>query len=99
MTSTNTRTPKIDLALRLAVHLLTLPAGAWPETTEAQAQLTDALPGEMTLDGILEVAARRAKHVHSSRMPWLEAKGRRYAMTDAPRIYPALAASYAAFVG
>lgn len=84
-------TPVKEVALRLADHLLALPTGSWPETREAEEQLAGVLPDGVSLDDMLEFAARHTKHIHSTRMEWLRALGRKYSMADEGKVYPALA--------
>ena len=63
---------KLDLALRLAGRVLTLPPGSWAETQQAENDLDDALWRGMTHEKIMKMAAKTAGHVHPDRMEWLK---------------------------
>ncbi len=79
-------------ALRQARLLLSLPTGSWPETAEAEDQLSEMIPPPLTIADLLEFAARHTAKVHQSRMDWLTQLGREYPAKTAGEIYPALAA-------
>jgi hypothetical protein len=79
------------VALRLASRLLTLPNGSWAETQEAESQLRDAMPSELSVEDMLQFAAQHCAHIHPSRMEWLRNLGRRYSVADQAKVYPALA--------
>lgn len=61
------RAQRIALAAKQAATLLGTPEGAWSETQQAEAQLSDALPKGLTREGALAIARENNAHIHPSR--------------------------------
>lgn len=83
-------TPVKAAALRQASLVLSLPTGSWPETQQAEIQLAELLPAEVSAPVAMEFAARHTTHIHPSRMDWLNQLGGKYTFADAGKVYPAL---------
>lgn len=65
--STIRRAQRMALAAKLAATVLGTPAGSWPETQQAEAQLADALPEGMTREEAMTIARENNAHIHPSR--------------------------------
>jgi hypothetical protein len=58
---------KFDLCIKLATELVGTPKGGWPQTQQAERQLADALPRNLTREKAIAIAIQQGAHVHPSR--------------------------------
>lgn len=73
MSTTTSRTNNMHLAIAAAKVLIALPPGSWPETQQAELQLAEVLPKNLTRAKAIELAVREYAKIHPDREIRIEA--------------------------